>query len=160
MNIQQLKKNPKEALEDYINCLHNDYYLWYERATHKNKKFWGFGQWLIILSGIVTTVLAAIQTSDFEVVKNHIYVIRGLLIFVPIVGTVATSFLLKSKVFELYSLRERGRERIQYLIDEGKRLYAVSNTDEEYSKNHNWLIEEVSKVEKDQASDFFTTAPN
>lgn len=151
-------KTPKEALEIYIQELKEDYFKWYKSNKNKNYWFWNILNYVAILTGVLTTAIAALQTSNLNWVKANITFYQTLLIILPIISTSATTLLTQTKSFELYRLREKGRERAQYLIDEGLRKLVSASTDKEYSEIHKFLINEISKLEKDQANNFFKTA--
>ncbi|WP_415901345.1 hypothetical protein ACMXYR_09280 [Neptuniibacter sp. QD29_5] len=158
--MKTLSESPKEAVSSYINSLSVDYYKWYDEQKNRNKRWWSILNFLIIGASVITTIMAALQTSEIGFIKNNITVIQVLLVLIPLIGTAASAVLMQTKALELYNLREKGREEIQYLLDDGKRRYAACNTDEEYSKLHEYLVNEVRKVEQSQASDFFNTAGN
>lgn len=152
-----VKDNEKEALKAYLEELRSEYYEWYDREKNRNRKWWRSLNFLIIGSSVITTILAALQTSEISFIKSNLINIQIILILVPLAGTAASTVLMQTKTLELYKLREKGREEMQFLIDEGRRQFAACKNDADFTKVHNFLISEVRKIEQSQASDFFAS---
>ena len=158
--MNTLIDNPKEAVASYIASITDDYYKWYDNQKNSNKNWWSTLNFMIIGASVITTIMAALQTSEIAFIKEHLTTVHILLVLIPLIGTAASAVLMQTKALELYNLREKGREEIQFLVDEGKRRYAACKADEEYTLLHEYLVQEVRKVEQSQANDFFSTAGN
>lgn len=147
-----LADNPKAALEAYINDLEEIYDPWYESEADRYFYFWNVAQFVAIVSGFGTSVLAALLKTDQ--VGSFSWG-RILLIVLPFLGSLASTSLIQMRVLELLGLRERGRQRIQYLIETGMVRFAAATTPVEYTEIHNWLIAEVATLEREQSRGFF-----
>jgi hypothetical protein len=147
----------KEALRRYILELDRDYYPWYNRASRRLKWWWGLGQTTALLAGVLASIIAAAAKEE---TFSHFGFLRTALIVLPIVGALASALLAQTRARELFTLRERGRETMQTLISRAEADYALASADpERLAKIHANLINAVSRLEREQAATFFSTAP-
>lgn len=152
-----VEKDVRGALASYISELEKDFAPWYERASSRLAKAWGIFQMTVILTGILTSVLAAL--ADESSFKGYT-VLRISLVVLPILGTLAASLLSQVRMRELLALREQGREAMQTIVAESKAEFAAAHGDDQkLSTLHRRLIAQVSELEKQQAANFFTIAP-
>ena len=151
-----LAATPQQALADYIAELESDYLPWYERAAARNFWSWFIAQGIAFLAGVATSILAAVMNDD--AFKGYTWG-RLVLIVLPALGSIASTFFVQMRVAEFEDLREQGRAAIQRLIAIGKQRYAGATSPETYSEVHGWLIDEVSKLEAEQNRRFQILAP-
>src|SRR5262249_37393221 len=86
--------------------------------------------------------------------------VRTSLIVLPIVGALASSLLAQTRARELLALRERGREAMQALISRARADYAAAADDHDRQASlPASLVEEVSRLEREQAAGFLSIAP-
>lgn len=152
-----IQKDPKSALSSYIEELDEYYYPWYESAAEKNYWMWAIAQGTAVITGLATAVLAAFMQEDLFKDFN---VFRICLISLPVVGTLASTFLIQTRVRDLLALRERGRQSIQTLISSARAEYAAASTLERFTQIHRDLIQRVGLIEKEQTVGFFTIIPD
>jgi hypothetical protein len=154
--IPPIADEPKEALRLYIEELETYYYSWYDGAATRNYYFWSAAQALALLSGFATALLAALMKEEsFKTWTPG----RVLLVVLPVVGSLASTFLIQSRIRDLMGLRERGRESIQRLTSEARVSFAAVTSSEQYSEIHRNLVAEVGALEREQSRSFFTIAP-
>jgi hypothetical protein len=153
----QVAANPKEAFELYLEKLQKEYYPWYDKASDRLKLWWGVGRGIAIMASVAASTLAA--TLDTNLIMDNSS-LRVPLVLLPIIGTIASSILLETRVRDLLSLRSDGLEAMQNLIEEAKARFAAaqSNT-QQLSEIHLGLIANVSKVEREQAMGFRAIIP-
>lgn len=149
--------NPKDALRMYILELEQDYYPWYSRSSNRLQWGWGVGQATALIAGVLASVLAAAASHES---LSKFGVVRTALVLLPIVGALASSLLAQTRARELLALRERGREAIQALISRARADYAAASEDSaRLSSLHASLVQEVSRLEREQAVGFLSIAP-
>lgn len=152
-----IKDNPKEALEGYIKELEADYYGWYESAMIKNFWIWSIAQGVAVVAGLVTAVVAALASED---TFRSFGFLRMILIIFPLIGTFAATFLLQTRVRDLFALRERGRQAIQFVTTTGKARFAAATKKEEFTAIHLEMAAVVEKIESEQNTGFFSVVPD
>ncbi|MFI5142471.1 MAG: hypothetical protein ACHQQS_01045 [Thermoanaerobaculales bacterium] len=155
-DIPEIADTPKAALASFITELETYYYSWYDSATTRNYYTWFVAQVLSLLSGFATAVIAALLHNDqFKSWGlGHIA-----LVVVPLVGALASTFLVQSRIAELEALREAGREAIQRLANEARANFASASSPQEYTKLHLALAAEVSTLEREQSRSFQRIIP-
>ena len=155
-DIPEIEDNPKEALRSFIRELETFYYPWYDRATTRNYYAMFAAQSLSLLSGFATAILAVLlgveQFKSWGI--GHI-----LLVLLPLLGSLASTFLVQSRIAELEALRERGRETVQRLANQGRVDFAGASSPEQYTQIHNALVDEVSSLEQEQSRAFQRIIP-
>jgi hypothetical protein len=154
--IPAIADNPKAALESFITELETYYYPWYDRATTHNYWAWVVAQAVSVLSGFVAALLAALASEELLRYWN---VTRALLIALPLIGALASSFLVQSRIAEMEALREKGRETIQRLANEARANFAAASSPEQYTTIHRTLVSEVSILEQEQSRGFQRIIP-
>jgi hypothetical protein len=155
-DIPEIRDNPKAALESFIRELEVFYYPWYDRATNRNYRTWSVAQAFSLASGFATAVLAALLYEDqFRSWRaGHI-----ILVLLPLLGSLASTFLVQSRIAELEALRERGRETVQRLANEARVNFAAASSPEQYTEIHRKLVSEVSALEQEQSRGFQRIVP-
>jgi hypothetical protein len=149
--------NPKDALRLYLEELEADYYPWYRRSSNRLKWAWGVGQFTALVAGVIASVLAA---STPQAKLTQFGIVRIALVVLPIVGAIAASLLAQTRAKDLLALREEGREKIQDIIARARAAYANAGNDStRLSALHLGLIEEVGKLEREQAARFLSFSP-
>src|ERR1041385_1782019 len=133
---QNISSDPCQAFLLYIAELESDYYPWYDYATSWNYRWWFLAQAVSLLSGFAAALLAAVL-NDQQL--THWSQGRTLLVIIPILGSLASTYLVQSRIADLEALREKGRQGIQRLISEAKVDYAACKTPEECSALHKAL---------------------
>ena len=149
--------DPKSALESYLEELEDDYYSWYSKATVRNYWIWLLGQGTTIAAGLLTAVVAALASED---ALRSFGVLRVLLVILPLIGTLAATFLLQTRVRELFALREKGRQSIQSIASRGRIQFAACSKPQDFTLVHTELEKEVGKVEAEQNLGFFSIVPD
>lgn len=81
---------------------------------------------------------------------------RLLLIILPIIGSLASTYLVQSRIKDLSALREHGRITVENLKSLAILKFASAKKDEEYSEIHNWLIKEITNLESRHANIFYS----
>jgi|ERR1035437_2144535 hypothetical protein len=147
----------RELLALYIDELENNYYRWYYKQMRANGNRWRRWSYVSLFSSILAAGCATLQTSNIKFVVENKEFLTIALIVIPLFGTLASSILMHEKLYEIYQLRENGRENIQYLVSEGKRRLATVVLEKDASDIHKYLIEEVRKVEIAQSQQYFST---
>jgi hypothetical protein len=157
MHPQNPPAGPHDAFWQYILELERDYQTWYQRSSRRTKWGWGLGQGITLTAGFAASLLAALTSAD---VFTHSGWVRAALVFLPALGAIASSLVSQTRVRELLTVRERGREAIQALISRARADYAASANDPARCHElHAALVSAVSELERQQATDFFLTAP-
>lgn len=77
----------------------------------------------------------------------------------PLVGSLASTFLVQSRIADLEALREKGRETIQRLANEARVNFAAALLPEEYTEIHRALVSEVGGLEQEQSRGFQRIVP-
>ena len=152
----QIHDNPKAALAAYIEDLEENYYTWYERAANRNYTMWTVAQGTAVIAGVATAVLAAFMRE--ELFKGYSF-FRIALIVLPVIGTLASTFLLQTRVRDLLALRERGRQSVQALITRARAEFAAAASAERLTTIHRDLAVEIARIEKEQTVGFFAVVP-
>jgi hypothetical protein len=113
-------------------------------------------QGLSLVSGFATAVLAALLREDQfrSWGTGHIT-----LVVLPLLGSLASTFLVQSRIAELEALREKGRETIQRLANEARVNFAAASSPEQYTEIHRRLVAEVSTLEQEQSRGFQRIIP-
>lgn len=152
-----LERNPQDALEAYVTHLERVYYPWYERSVSRNYYLWLFAQLIALFSGFGTALLAAIlNEGQFRGFQTG----RIVLVVLPIVGSLASTVLIQSRVNARWRLREEGRIAFQSLVTEGRRRFAAAKSNEEWTTIHEDLERRTEELEKSQSLGFFANSPN
>jgi len=87
-------------------------------------------------------------------------VLRTFLILLPLLSTLAALFLMQTRIRDLLSLRERGKQDIRTIIDYGLAEFAaVKDYEQRYTTIHRDLVEKMDKIDKEQSKGFFTIVP-
>src|SRR5262245_52911716 len=105
--LPSIPDDPKAALSDYITELKNEYCKWYDMASDRNYKMWALAQGCTVLAGVASSLLAALMNE--QQFRDYGW-LRIALIVTPLVGTLASTFLIQTRVRDLLALREFGRE--------------------------------------------------
>lgn len=156
-SLRDIPDNPKDALASYILELRQHYYPWYASHSRRHSQFLAIGQGVAIVAGMLASVLAASVTKEMMIQFGFI---KTALVVLPLIGTLASSFLAQARVRELLALRERGRERIQALVSQAEADYAAAADDDaKLTAIHSALVAEVSQLEQHQAVEFLVVAP-
>lgn len=155
-DIPEIADNPKDALESFIRELETFYYRWYDRAATRTYYTWFVAQALTLLSGFVTALVAALlREEQFKTWgAGHIA-----LVVLPLLGSLASTFLVQSRIADLEALRERGRETVQRLANDARVNFAAASSREEYTEIHRALVTEVSALEQEQSRGFQRIIP-
>ena len=154
--IPESADNPKAALASFIEELETYYYSWYDQATTRNYYAWFAAQAVSLLSGFATALIAALITT--EQLKSW-SVGRTLLVVLPVLGSLASTYLVQTRVAELEALREAGRQTIQGLANEARVDFAAAVSPEEYSAIHRNLVAQVADLEREQSLGFQRIIP-
>jgi hypothetical protein len=155
-SIPEIVTDPRAALATYIRELEEHYYPWYDSAASRNYFLWSIAQAIALLSGFATALIAALLRDDqFQTWAFG----RTLLIVIPLVGSLASVFLVQSRIVELEALRERGRQEIQRLAAEARANYASATTPEKLLEIHQALISAVAALELEQARGWQSLIP-
>jgi hypothetical protein len=152
----QIYDNPKDALAAFIEELEENYYTWYDGAASRNYTMWTVAQSTAVISGVATAVLAACMRE--ELFKDYNF-FRIALIVMPVIGTLAFTFLLQTRVRDLLALRERGRQSVQSLITRARAEFAAAASAERYTTIHRDLASRIEQIEKEQTVGFFAVVP-
>jgi len=147
--------SPKDALVAYIDELEKSYYQWYKRKQSNYSTVWMSLQALAVVAGLATSVLAAVIHDEYFM---GIGWGRIILVILPIVGSFASTLVGQTRAFELASLREQGRETVQYLVSLAKADFAAISDPKDYSQLHRWLVQQIHQLEQEQAVGFLTVA--
>ena len=154
--IPRLEDTPKEALASFIGELDTRYYDWYDTETDLAYYLWRGAQWVAWLSGIAAAFIAAL-------LRDQQFIDWGFgriaLIALPLIGSLASTFIVQSRIADLESLRETGREAVQRLANQARVEYAAATSPEQYTEIHRELVAEVSALEKEQNRVFHRLAP-
>ena len=154
--IPKIADNPKTALESFIHELEIYYYPWYDSATSRNYYAWFVAQAFSLLSGFAAAVIAAVMRE--EQFKSW-SVAHIAIIVVPLLGSLASTYLVQSRVAEMEALRENGREVVQRLANQARVDFAAASTPEKYTEIHRSLVAEVSTLEREQSRGFQRIIP-
>ena len=156
-DIAQIDGNPKAALESYILNLERHYYPWYSKATTRDYYAWFVAQAVLLVSGFATAILAALLRKDnFETWSG----VRIAIVLLPLVSSLASTFLVQSRIAELEALREKGRETVQRLISEARVDFAAAASHDRFTEIHRELVAEISTLELEQSRGFQRIVPS
>lgn len=154
--IPPIADDPKEALAQYIDDLERNYYPWYERAMTRNYYCWFTAQAVSLLSGFATSLVAAIfdpsQISSWGLVRVS-------LVVMPLIGSLASTYLVQARVAELEALRENGRQTIQRLANDARLQFATASAPQDYTEIHKNLLQQVTDLEEEQSRTFQRLVP-
>ena len=154
--MPSIHDNPKDAAQAYIVHLETAYYKWYENDVKSNYRFWLCCHVLALVAGFGTSVLAALLKQKLLSGESVAWVV----VIVPFVGSVASTVMVQSRVYDRWRLREAGRIGFQTLVTEGRRRFAAATTPAEFSELHKDLSDETAKIEKEQSKSFFAITPS
>jgi len=154
--IPKIEETPKAALASFIAELEEYYYPWYDSETNRLYYFWTGAQWLALISGFASALLAACLKG--EQISDWGYG-RIALIVLPLLGSLASTFIVQSRVGELEALRESGRETIQRLANQARVDFAAATSPEQFTEVHRDLVTAVSALEKEQSRGFQRIVP-
>jgi hypothetical protein len=143
--------NPKAACEKYINELDEEYYSWYSREAACHIKKWNIITRVATLSGFVAALFAAI--FQYEQLNRFVWA-QIALIILPMLASLASTYLVQMRISELIPVWERGRRDIQNLIAQGGAKFAAASTSAEYTAIHLWLVEQAHGIELEAADEF------
>ena len=119
MTHKKLPTTSREALEVFILHLEAVYYPWYEHSVSRNYYLWLISQLIALLAGFGTGLLAALLTEEqFRGFQAG----RITLIVLPVLGSLASTVLIQSRVNARWALREEGRIAFQTLLKMLERL--------------------------------------
>src|SRR3954453_18435063 len=104
--MSALPDTPKAAAEVFIAHSLEAYRHWYERAARRNYIFWSAAQTISIAAGFLAAVVGALARDDTFASWNGT---RIALIVLPILGSLASTLLVQTRVRQLLVLREEGR---------------------------------------------------
>jgi hypothetical protein len=151
----RMPDEPQRALQAYIEHLENEYQPWYERSSRRNKIALVVGQAAAILASAATAFIAGL--ADDATLPT----VKVWLVLLPLIGAFATALVTQTRVREILSLRESGRERITTLIQAAKAAYAANAAAGATALTdvHLALIDAVSELEKQQAVDILSLVP-
>ena len=153
--MHQLADNPKEALEQFVLELNEEYRPWYERSVTRIHWTWLPVHLVALFSGFAASILAALATDKtFE----SFSFVRTLLIVLPALGAAASTLTVQSRLHDWCRLRENGRRAMQDLYNEGRKQYAAATTNEEYASIHEELVRKVNAIEQTQGAGWFYLA--
>lgn len=154
--IPDIADNPKVALASFITELETYYYPWYDAATTRNYYTWFVAQALSLLSAFGAAMFAALLSDEqFKSWGAG----RIALIVLPLIGALASTFLVQSRIADMEALREKGRETIQQLANEARVNFAAASSAEQYTAIHRTLVAEVSNLEREQSRGFQRIIP-
>lgn len=155
-DIPVIADNPKTALQSFIVEMESYYYPWYDAATTRNYYTWFSAQALSLVSGFATALLAALlHEEQFKIWGvGHIAVV-----VLPLIGSLASTFLVQSRISDLEALREKGRETVQRLSNEARVNFAAASTPEQYTALHHALVSAISNLEQEQSRSFHRIIP-
>jgi hypothetical protein len=154
--MSQVADTPKAAAERFIAEDLEDYRDWYEAAAKRNYYFWSGAQCLSIAAGFLTAVLAALLPLPQFASSNAAHVA---LVLLPLIGALASTYLVQSRIGQLLALRENGRIAVERLKASARTRFAAARQPEDYTRLHESLAEELSALEQNQAKTFFTVVP-
>jgi hypothetical protein len=152
-----IESDPKAALASYIQELEDTYYPWYDGATNSNYRIWSIAQGTAIVAGLLTAAVAALTNED---AFRSFGWIRILLVTLPLLGAFASSFLVQTRVRDLFTLREQGRQTVQAIASQARAEFAAATSPERYSTIHRDLVAKITLLEKDQNVGFFSVVPD
>ena len=155
--IPDIEDNPKAALESFIRELETYYYSWYDSASGRNFYALFVAQALSFLCGFATALVAAILRQDQ---LGSWSTGRVLLVVLPLIGALASTFVVQSRIADMLALRESGRETIQLLANSARAEYAAATTPERYTQIHRDLVAKVSALEQEQSRGFQRLVPS
>jgi hypothetical protein len=140
----------RNALNAYVEELHCDYERWYDKSACSAYRWYVGMQSVSILSAFITSIIAAfVDQNMFD---------RGAkiaLIAVPLIGGLAGTVMIQTKLYDMWRLRENGRILFQGLVSEGRLRMAAAQTEEEYSSIHADLQKRAQDAETQQSATFF-----
>lgn len=156
INKPVVADNPKQSLLEYFIYLEREY-SWYERAAKIHNVIWIVAQGTVIVSSLLTALVAALAHE--QTFKSYDW-LRISLIVLPLLGTFSSSVLLQTRVRDLLNLRDKGRQNVRTIIDNGKVEFAAATTEVKYTIIHRDLIEKMDKLDQEQTTGFFNFAPD
>jgi hypothetical protein len=151
-----LPDDPRTAFETFIMQLEREYQPWYDRASNRNKILLVIGQGTAVLAGAATALIAGIVRQD------QFLDLKWLLVLLPLLGAFATALLAQTRVRDILALRESGRQELQALISMARADYAEAvgaGNRETLTGLHKRLVDDVGKIEKQQASNVLSIIP-
>jgi hypothetical protein len=122
------------------------------RGRRSEAYYWVFST-VSLLSGFVTAVLAGVLTE--ELLKDHTYMWKALLIVTPALGSISVAILMQFKVFHLWKLRETGKAKLTRIINEARIEYATAKSDDELRQIHRRLLTKFDTVKEEQRTGYF-----
>ena len=144
---------PRDALAAYIDELETNYYDWYARKQVSYARVSMVLRAIAVSAGLGTAIVAALLQDEYF--KGFGWG-RIILVVLPIVGSFASTLLAQTRAFELASLREQGRETIQYLVSLAKTQFAAIKDDSGYTALHQQLVQHVHRLEQQQHVGFLS----
>jgi len=139
-----------EELNRFIDELQRDYATWYTKSVGRLGVYYGLLQALSLISGFLTSILAALITKETFETKWRIA-----LIALPALGSLAAAVLLQFRVYDLWQLRHDARIAFQNLVNEGRKRHAAAKSAGECYEIHESLQLRATELETDQKNRFF-----
>jgi hypothetical protein len=147
----------KEAVEQFLKELIEIYYPWYASSVRTHYWISLPLQWIVLLSGFATSILAALATRE---VLTQFPFIRILLIVLPALGSAAATVAVQARLYDRYQLREDGRRSIQNLYNEARGKYAAAQTPHAHAAIYQEIVNRVDEIERQQSNSFFSLVAN
>ena len=144
--------DPKAALAQFLTSVHDDFYIWYDRSVRHHYQTWLPLQVITLLSGFLTSILAAAM-SDSTFTNFGAW--RVVLVVLPALGSAASTIAVQARLYDRYQLRERGRAAMQALHLEGQRRFAAATEPSDFSAIHEELEKRLNAIELAQGEGFF-----
>ena len=120
-----IPSDSKQAVEQFLKELIEIYYPWYDSSVRMHYWISLPFQWIGLLSGFATAIVAALATPDY---LRQFPSIRVLLIVLPALGSAVGYVAVQARLYDRYQLREDGRRSIQNLYNEARGRYAAATT--------------------------------
>ncbi|MCV9928367.1 hypothetical protein OIU83_11915 [Flavobacterium sp. LS1R49] len=143
--------NDFASLQTFITKIHKEYEVWYAKACRLNYRIWYSLQLLSLLSGFITSIFVAFQTQE-----TWTFTTRIISILIPLIGSLAATFILQFKVFETWKLREEGRISFQNLVNFSNSQILKCKTQEDFQKLFEEITLKTNQIENEQSNKFFS----
>jgi hypothetical protein len=148
-----IPSDSKQAVGQFLNELIEIHYPWYD---HRVKRYYWFSsviQWIGLLAGFATSIIAALATPDL--LRQYPF-IRTFLIVLPALASAVTYIAVQTRLNDLYQLREDGRRSIQNLYYEARGRHAAATTPHADVAIYQDIVKRVDEIEKQQSASFFS----
>ncbi|MEI7662076.1 MAG: hypothetical protein WCK34_07760 [Bacteroidota bacterium] len=136
-------KNPKYSGNKII----SRNFVWYKKATRRNLLIWYALQFVTLSTGFLTTILLSLSGKNY--LESGCW--KMFLIILPSIGSFAYSVIIQFKLFELWTIRDKGRYLYYNFYAEFRKEMIKCQEPDDYRILLDKMINTIKKIEQEQS---------